>query len=462
MTEELTFAKHDKFQREYFADRLTKVLVNFSPLHHESYVLSLNAKFGSGKTTFLQMWKSKLIAKNYKVIYINAWETDFDDEPIIPILSSIYESIKDDKQTAETANAIKASLGIVGYLGNQLIKHQTGIDVEEAKNKISDKIEQKELESEGFKIYEEFSYKNKVFKTLKESLEKFVEKLESKPLIIFVDELDRVRPNYCIAFLETIKHLFPVRNICFVLAADRTQLKESIRQLYGNIDFENYYLRFVTRETNLPIAKNFVLKPFLEEQLSSYFKELNQTQHLPIHTDDRTAVNNFMGLIANSFSFTPRQCETMVRQFVQIIAISSHERFSQRTYLEALLFLIAVFMTDQEFYKKLGQDTLSFKEFNSYLNKLYVGIAGSDNDKNHVCSIAYACFLRESVNNQFTEIAIAYRNLNSKENIQSLSKEDTENTIDRLTRYTNQYGQLDSASVFAFIYNLIEQWNEFL
>ena len=56
----------DKFQRKPFADRLTKAITCFSPLVEGTYVLSLNACFGSGKTTFLKMWQHKLEQINTK------------------------------------------------------------------------------------------------------------------------------------------------------------------------------------------------------------------------------------------------------------------------------------------------------------------------------------------------------------------------------------------------------------
>ena len=53
-----TFEKFDCFNRKTFADRLTKAITLFSPFAESSYVISLNASYGAGKTTFLEMWKT--------------------------------------------------------------------------------------------------------------------------------------------------------------------------------------------------------------------------------------------------------------------------------------------------------------------------------------------------------------------------------------------------------------------
>src|SRR5690242_5599096 len=53
------------------------------------------------------------------------------------------------------------------------------------------------------------------------------------PVVFFVDELDRCRPDYAVALLERIKHLFNVEGVVFVLSIDRQQLVNSVKAIYG-------------------------------------------------------------------------------------------------------------------------------------------------------------------------------------------------------------------------------------
>jgi len=70
MAKEYSFDSFDKFNRKPFAERLTRVLTKFYPFYDEAFVLSLNARFGSGKTTFLKMWKHDLESKHaINVVY---------------------------------------------------------------------------------------------------------------------------------------------------------------------------------------------------------------------------------------------------------------------------------------------------------------------------------------------------------------------------------------------------------
>ena len=88
---------NDKLDREKIADVLTKIIDGNSG----NFVLSVESRWGTGKTTFFKMWKQKLDnTDKYKTIYFNAWENDDSEDPLLAILSemeSIFEKSKYDK-----------------------------------------------------------------------------------------------------------------------------------------------------------------------------------------------------------------------------------------------------------------------------------------------------------------------------------------------------------------------------
>jgi len=252
----ITFQDFDKFGRKQFADRLTTVISKFYPFYDEAFVLGLNAKFGAGKTTFLKMWQNQLKAAGFTVIFINAWETDFDDEPLIPIIGALLDGITTGKGLKKLKTVLQGTLGAVALTSNNFLGHVSGINVNEILKEVEADRKQEDIQAIGDELYKEFSFKKKAYNTLKSELSVYVENIQKKPLVVFVDELDRVRPDYSVKFLEAIKHIFSVQGLCFVLAADRHQLEASVRQLYGDIDFENYYRRFITREAQLPEVSN--------------------------------------------------------------------------------------------------------------------------------------------------------------------------------------------------------------
>lgn len=95
----LTDFADDQLNREYLADYLTTFIRTTLPaVNTNSLVLALNSAWGSGKTSFIQMWINKLKKTNvagtdtntkseddedvlepkqeFNIIYYNAWEND--------------------------------------------------------------------------------------------------------------------------------------------------------------------------------------------------------------------------------------------------------------------------------------------------------------------------------------------------------------------------------------------------
>ena len=90
---------------------------------------------------------------------------------------------------------------------------------------------------------------------------------QRKPLVVFIDELDRCRPTYAIELLEVAKHLFAVDGVVFVLGVNRSELAESVKAVYGaSFNAEGYLHRFFDIDIRLPSPDR---KAFIESQLKA-------------------------------------------------------------------------------------------------------------------------------------------------------------------------------------------------
>jgi predicted KAP-like P-loop ATPase len=63
-------------------------------------------------------------------------------------------------------------------------------------------------------FFTSFFDKKKALKELKKSITDSINK-NNQNILIFVDELDRCRPDYAISYLETIKHIFDIKGLIF-------------------------------------------------------------------------------------------------------------------------------------------------------------------------------------------------------------------------------------------------------
>jgi len=448
----MTFENFDKLDRKPFADRLTKAISNFYKFIDGAYVLSLNAKFGSGKTTFLKMWEHDLIQKGHKVIYLNAWETDFDEDPIIPLAACLLAKLGDRQFELDAKTALKALLGATALIGNKLIEQKIGLNVSDIVKKFGEDIKPNDLNKLGTEIYQSYNFKLNAYKELREALENYVAEIEVQPLIILIDELDRVRPDYSVKFLEAIKHIFPISGICFVLAVDRKQLESSVRQLYGDVDFDNYYRRFITRETALTTPPRLELSGYLKKLGEEFFDRKDVAGlNFCFKTEERPTFLTRISVMCQIFKLTPRQVEYLFRVFVHLFAVEKTNRLAKDTWVHAAILLIAIMIDKPSLYNALGNEKVSVRELADYLGELNYSDTLVD-QKAYILSIALAFNLRENdpENDAATdEVLNAYHGA-------IVSRRGS------LASLVHEYKILNRNSSFSTIYKIIEDWKPFV
>jgi len=227
----------DVLQRKACADKLTTILAD----QVTALTVSLDGKWGSGKTFLLKRWQKQLTKEGYTAIYYNAWEDDFIDDPLASLICQLWQELSCTRGRV-TLDVTKALKVVVELLIKLKVGSDTPLDL--IVNKLGKDLKQilYQKSSEG-EVLDQFILKTKLRMILCQKLNELAESNFSstkKPLIFIVDELDRCRPTFAIETLERIKHLFNIDHIVFVLGIDREQLGHSIKSVYGNIDVGNY------------------------------------------------------------------------------------------------------------------------------------------------------------------------------------------------------------------------------
>ncbi len=82
--------KEDKLNRKQFLDGLFALFKNFGNQGNRGFTMIINGKFGSGKSTLLGFIEEKNNENNdFDIVKYNAWENNFFESPLIPILYEI-------------------------------------------------------------------------------------------------------------------------------------------------------------------------------------------------------------------------------------------------------------------------------------------------------------------------------------------------------------------------------------
>ena len=286
----LTEWEDDILNRRRYAGFLTNYVEGKCGNDKPSLVVALDAPWGSGKTFFVSHWARDLTNDKRPVILFNAWDNDSADDPTVSFMSELRNgltlyrerlpfgtlaSTEIERKSKETIGHLRRALmPALGVAAKAVLKKTTGIAIDEiidttigldesSLGEINAKDISTEMLDKGLdKFFENAldSHNNRLksIKYFRKSLEELLLLLSNEtdiqgPLFVFIDELDRCRPDYAIRLLEGIKHLFSVRGVAFIVSTNMGQLSKAVTAVYGNsFDGYAYLKRFFDIEFTLP------------------------------------------------------------------------------------------------------------------------------------------------------------------------------------------------------------------
>lgn len=326
--------QNDLLDRKESAEILTRLVDNIEG----PCVLTIDAPWGAGKTTFLKMWSRHLRNNGFQVVEFNAWETDHAEDPFVAMASELEKGLRefdDGSFTANIENTMKAAKKVALRAIPGIIRIVTAglLDVDQVIKKEAGKLLASYAENRLGR-YKENQESIKEFRKRLQEMASSLAQSTDHPLMVVIDELDRCRPSYAVALIEVAKHLFDADHVVFVLAVNRTQLAHSIRALYGNeFDATGYLRRFFDIDFRLPEPDR---TGFIQDLLNriqigpcDLLKEFFGSSHLSLR-QVRQVIHRF-GLAAASLQNTrPTFLMTIeVALIVRAIDTDLYKRFVQ-------------------------------------------------------------------------------------------------------------------------------------
>lgn len=300
-------------------------------------VIAIDSRWGTGKTTFIRLWEQHLKENLCPSLYFNAWETDFSDDPLVSFLGEMNESLKTligaNQKASEAWEKTKSVGKQIAKRGIPALVRIGSAGIIDADKLIEDEM-MKAAGSLAGDALDNYLQQKKAIDEFHLALTSFIEKsADGKPLVIFVDELDRCRPNYAIELLERIKHLFNTEGLVFVLALDKEQLGHSIGAIYGNgIDSVGYLRRFIDFEYQLkePDKTGYIDSLFSSLQLDKFFQPRKRYGELRY---DEDYLKNVFIMLATNLRLSLREIE----QFLASINIAIRSAKENEYIFPALL-----------------------------------------------------------------------------------------------------------------------------
>lgn len=308
----------DVLGRKQYADFLTKYIVKKTGPTEDicrPFCIALDAKWGCGKTFFIQNWANQITADGIHPVFIfDAWKADYQSDPLVAFMASFSDAINQQISKLAISNKLKikiqkklkdgvglarsAILPVGKAIALGAVKKFTGVALDEVYGLIQDKgfesIDVDDIEGSTAdqldKALEKYfdeelknqTNRNTLFESFKNSIYEALKLLQTEggmnlPLIIFVDEIDRCRPTFSIELLEVLKHVFDIPGVCFVIATNMSELSHAVGAVYGSsFDGRGYLQRFFDAEYTLPppdreIYAEVLIKEFFSGALQNLY-----------------------------------------------------------------------------------------------------------------------------------------------------------------------------------------------
>jgi hypothetical protein len=247
----------DLLGRAETGKQLSELVERFS----QPLVIAFDGAWGSGKSHFLKLWTGAHGKENggsAHVIYFDAFEHDFLDDPLTSLIGAIAAP-------PETEPKYKTTLDTVRTLGAKLARPALRVAVAAATaggTEIAAAVLDpliaatgKELDSAVNNFWRKQDSRRTAMAEFRKALGALTTGADDTPrkLVFIIDELDRCRPDFALNLLEIIKHFFAVPNVHFVLGTNLGALQSSVRARYGH-DFNavGYLQKFVHLTMSLP------------------------------------------------------------------------------------------------------------------------------------------------------------------------------------------------------------------
>ncbi|MBF4490373.1 AAA family ATPase [Psychrobacter sp. N25K4-3-2] len=369
---ELTFSSRDEFTRKPIAEKIIKLLdsaIDVSPM-------IIDGKWGTGKTEFCFKLKNLIEAdntNNYKVGYVNAFQADHANEPLLTLIAEVasFYDEKDEKRKNFIKNAVPylrliSGIGLKAGLGFAFGRYAADIPdaladgMEEIKDGSKSLIDQS-LES----MIKDQVEAEKNLSTLRDALSDIA---STNPIILLIDELDRCRPDFAVMMLETIKHVFDVDNVQIILITNAEQLKATIKHSYGNeTNSHDYLYKFFKYQVNLPTTIKDVEGRSIENNVTYFKATVQASRVIPQDFKDNEFIYEIPTFL-DVGTLSLRNIEQIVRCIETLVVFENIERSKSLTIEQILVvFLSFVYMMDKDLLNQIVTRHINPTKFSNFI-----------------------------------------------------------------------------------------------
>lgn len=353
MTDEKTTKETDTYGRE----QCEKALITLLEEHSFNEALMLDGFWGTGKTCMIKRLCKRIESTNtLQCLYFDAFRYEPLNNARLSLIGALFTHFsknKNKKYLNEFVNKCKPILRqTLKVIVSELIPCSAKELIEAIEDFSKRNTNSKDLIEEIISQHASYTENEDIFKGfLLASIPK------DQKLVLFIDELDRCKPDYTLSVLEAAKHLLVSEKLIVVFSADKGAIHNAISHYYGNnIDPGRYLKKFISLTIRIPerIVSETSLKntPAVQKHLSKILKESKSIKRF-ISTNEKQIDDLsdwVINLTKNHVSLSLRDIEQMGRLF----SICSKDKYASQypfsigcsEFIVCVLFFVIIILRD--------------------------------------------------------------------------------------------------------------------
>ena len=293
----------------------SKLLSNIIQGSNPRFTVGIFGGWGTGKTTMMLMIQN-ILEKNENIVtvWFDAWRYEKEQNmTIIPFLRTVKLKIdglnnhKKNKWEIVKKGVIRSAVAFIAstkisYGIKDIVSAETDFSNITATLKGDGSIEN----DKDIVYYHATDF-------LKQSLKSLRNKEQACRLVIFIDDLDRCSPEKALEVLESIKSLFDIEGIVYVIGMNYNSIDNLVREKYGEktndtINGFDYIKKIVQLPFQIPDWIEIDISKFIDNII---FKDLNESiLAKDLYTNKK--------IIMRSVDWNPRE----VKRFINNIILS--------------------------------------------------------------------------------------------------------------------------------------------
>ena len=257
----------DCLKRTNFSKQLAKAILSYTK--QDNFVISLCGKWGSGKTSIINMVVEEMneLTKNKEdkpiIIQFNPWNYTDSDQLISQFFSTLQNKLsnyKSNENLRNIGNLFQNYGSILDYtryipVVGKYFKPVRGLFKGFGKSAENKYLKDNTIESQ----------KDKIITALKEQNQKF---------IIIIDDIDRLTNSQIRSIFQLVNNIAGFPNMIYLLSFDREVVTRALEEVQ-NCDGNEYLEKIIQVPFNVPEARKQVINNILIDRVDEILEENN-------------------------------------------------------------------------------------------------------------------------------------------------------------------------------------------